>query len=123
MSAGDAGVEALLVFVEPGLISVRNWQIDGPRIQQRYAEISNSTDADALQALRLIQDRYHRLLIPARDRPSLGDSALAHLGLPLQRGQKSAVYVCVFSDHIELMSPAYRNSKLIEGHPLVEDLP
>jgi hypothetical protein len=122
-SVGDSDVEALMIFAEPGLISLRDWQIEGPHIQERFAEISISADADAHHALRLIQTRYQRLIIPARDRPSLGDSALAHLGLRVERGRKSVVYVCVFSDHIEIMSPTYRDSKLMEGHPLIEDLP
>jgi hypothetical protein len=123
MSVEEADILALMVFVEPGLISIRAWEPDGPRILQRFAELLTSTDADAPQALRLIQDRYQRLVIPAKDRPSLGDAALAHLGLRVERGQKSVIYVCVSSDKIELMSPAYRESKLTEGHPLIEDLP
>jgi hypothetical protein len=116
-------VLALMVLAEPGLISIRDWEPDGPRIQQRFAEIAASSDADAPAALFLIQNRYQRLIIPAKDRPSLGDAALAHLGLQVERGAKSVIYVCVSSDKIELMSPTYRNSKLTEGHPLVDDLP
>jgi hypothetical protein len=123
MSTDKSEVLALMVFVEPGLISIRAWEPDGPRIQQRFAELSASSDAEAPEALRLIQDRYQRLVIPAKDRPSLGDAALAHLGLRVERGRKSVIYVCVSPDKIELMSPAYRESKLTEGHPLIEDLP
>ncbi len=122
-SVNKADTQALMVFEEPGLISIRAWEPDGPRIQQRFAELSASSDADAPQALRLIQDRYQRLVIPAQDRPSLGDAALAHLGLRVERGQKSIIYVCVSPEKIELMSPAYRDSKLTEGHPLIDDLP
>src|SRR5262245_22668921 len=104
MSAGAADVVALMIFVEPGLISITAWEPEGPRIQERFTEISRSGDADAHQALRLILDRYQRLVIPGRDRPSLGDGALAHLGLQVERGQKSVVYVCVSSDRIEVMS-------------------
>jgi hypothetical protein len=119
---GDSDVETLMIFAEPGLIALMDWRIEGPRTQDRFKEISNSTDVEAIEALRLIQDRYHRLLIPARERPSLGVAALAHLGMRVERGQKSIVYVCVHSNRIELMSPAYRDSKLLEGHPLIEDL-
>src|ERR1700693_5424443 len=119
-AAGDSDVQALMIFAEPGLISLIDWKTEGPRIQQRFSELSASADAAAHQALRLIQSRYQRLIIPARDRPSLGDGALAHLGLRVERGQKSVVYVCAYFDRIELMSPAYRDSKLIEGHPLIE---
>jgi hypothetical protein len=120
-TGGD--VLALMVFAEPGLISIRDWEPDGPRIQQRFAELAASPDADAPQALFLIQSRYQQLIIPAKDRPSLGDAALAHLGLQVERGAKSVIYVCVSSDRIELMSSAYRDAKLTEGHPSIEDLP
>jgi hypothetical protein len=124
LQASEANeIEALMIFVEPGLLSIRDWNQHGPSIQQRFAKLSESTDVDAIDALRLIQDRYQRLVIPARDRPSLGDGALVHLGLSVQRGQKSVVYVCVFSDRIDLMAPEYRNAKLIESHPLIDDLP
>lgn len=122
-SAEGAEVLALMVFAEPGLISIGPWEPNGPRIQQKYAEIASSDDAEAAQALRLIQDRYHRLMIPAKERSSLGDAALAHLGLQVERGKKSLIYVCISLDKIELLSPAYREAKLIEGHPLIEDLP
>jgi hypothetical protein len=122
-SGGEADVEALMIFVEPGLISLDDWKKDGSRILQRIADLSGSADADALDALRLIHDRYQRLIIPAKDRPSLGDAALAHLGLPIERGEKSAVYVCVFPERIDIMSREFRNLKLVEGHPLVDDLP
>jgi hypothetical protein len=123
LSAAEEDVEALMVFVEPGLVSIREWEVDGPRIQQRFTELAVSTDPDALHALRLILDRYQRLNIPATDRPSLGDAALAHLGLQVERGHKSLVYVTIFDDRIDIMSPAYRDAKLLDGHPLIEDLP
>jgi hypothetical protein len=123
LSAEGSDVLALMVFAEPGLILIRAWEPDGPRIQERFAEIASSHDADAPQALRLIQDRYQRLVIPARERASLGDAALAHLGLKVERGKKFLIYVCVSSDRIELMSQAYRETKLAEGHPLIDDLP
>jgi hypothetical protein len=116
-------VQALMILSEPGLISIRNWEPDGPLIQQRYAEVASSPDEDAGEVLRLIQDRYQRLVIPPHERPSLGDAALAHLGLQVERGTKSVIYVCISLDRIELMSPAFRNSKLLEGHPLIDDLP
>ncbi len=119
----DSDVHALMVFAEPGLISLRDWRTEGARVQERFAQLSVSADTDAPQALLLMQTRYQRLVIPARDRPSLGDRALAHLGLPLERGQKSVVYVCVFIDRIEIMTSKYRDAKLLEGHPLIDDLP
>jgi hypothetical protein len=123
LALADSDVEALMVFAEPGLISLRDWQMEGARIQERFAQLSVSADSDAPQALLLMQTRYQRLIIPARDRPSLGDRALAHLGLLLERGQKSVVYACVFVDRIEIMSSKYRDAKLLEGHTLIDDLP
>ena len=120
---GEPDLQALMIFAEPGLISIIDWKVQGPRIQQRISDLSNSTDAEAIEALRLIKDRYQRLIIPVRDRTSLGDAALAHLGMRVERGQKSIIYVYVYSDRIELMSPACRDTKLLEGHPLIEDLP
>lgn len=122
-SLGEKATDALMIFSQPGLLSICCWQPNGPRIEQRIVELSNSADPDALEVLRLIQDRYQRIVIPARDRPTLGDSALAHLGLPIHRGQKSLVYVSVFSNRIDVMSPSFRDAKLIEGHPLLDDLP
>ena len=48
LSAAEEDVEALMVFVEPGLVSIREWEVDGPRIQQRFTELAVSTDPDAL---------------------------------------------------------------------------
>ena len=123
LSSKTSDVLALMVFVEPGFVSIREWEPDGPRVQRRFAELLASTDADAREAMRLIQDRFQKLVIPVGDRPSLGDAALAHLGLQVERGKKSIIYVAVSSDRIELMSQSYRDAKLIEGHPLIEDLP
>jgi hypothetical protein len=122
-SLGETDAQSLMIFAEPGLVSIRSWEPDGPRIRARFAELSSSPNPDAQQALRLIQTRYQRLIIPAKERASLGHGALVHLGLRTERGLKSVVYVCVYSDRIEVLSPAYRDAKLIEGHDLIEDLP
>lgn len=122
-SSGDQNIEALMIFSQPGLISLRDWKTSSPAVIQRLKELSDSPDDEALEALRLIQDRYQKLLIPAKDRPSLSDAALAHLGIDVPRGPKFLIYVCTFADRIDLMSPQYRNAKLIEGHQLIDDLP
>ena len=54
---------ALMVFVEPNRVSIRDWKIYGPSIERRYKELAKETDADSREALRLIQDRYGRLFI------------------------------------------------------------
>jgi hypothetical protein len=119
----DKEVQALMIFVEPGLISFRDWRIDGPRVQQRYRDVAASDDADRFRMLRLIQTRYRRLIIPAKDRSSLGDAALAHLGLPIERGRKSAVYVTLYPGHLDLASPDHRNAKSFNDDALLDDLP
>jgi hypothetical protein len=113
--------DALMIFLELGRISIRDFRTDGPLIQERYNQLSANPDAEALELLRLLQDRYGRLRIPGSRRPSLGDPALAHLGI--QRGQKSPIYVAIFPRSIELISPAYRNAKLIEYAAELDELP
>lgn len=113
----------MMVFVEPGLVSLWDWKVEGPRIAQRYEEIAKETDEAALERLRVIQDRYRRLPINKERRPYLGDAALAHLGLPIARGNRSIVYVAVFPNRIDLLAPAYRNAKLITGASSIDDLP
>lgn len=113
--------DALMVFLEPGRISIRDLRSDGARIQERYSVLAEDPDTEALELLRLIQDRYGRLRIPRSKRPSLGDPALAHLGIA--RGQKSLIYAAIFPNTIELISPIYRNKKIIEFEPQLDDLP
>ncbi len=113
--------EALMVFLEPGRISIRDLQIEGPRIQDRYNQLAREADAETLELLRLIQDRYGRLHIPKSRRPSLGDQALAHLGI--ERGQRSTIYAAIFPDSIDLLSAAYRNAKLIVFDEQLDGLP
>lgn len=110
-----------MIFLSPGRISIRDLRTDGPRIQARYEQLAAETDDETLELLRRIQDRYGRLRIPRSRRPSLGDPALAHLGL--ERGQKSMTYVAIFSNSIDVLSPAYRNAKLVTFERQLEDLP
>lgn len=114
---------ALMVLAEPGLASLRDWNVDGPRIENRYEEVARKSDPEALEVLRLIQDRYCRLTITGERRPYLGELALAHLGLPIARGVKSTVFVAVFPDRIDILSPTLRNSKLVLGDASLDDLP
>src|ERR1700730_4366286 len=52
------GLDVLMVLVEPGLISFHDWVSDGERVAARFAQIAETEDEDALEVLRLIQDRY-----------------------------------------------------------------
>ena len=69
-----------MVLAEPGLISLRESAVHAGA---RHADLVARGDGDIEEILRLIQDRYQRLLIGSEHRPSLGDNALAHLGLPI----------------------------------------
>jgi hypothetical protein len=122
-STSSEGFDVLMVFVEPGLISFRDWISDGEQVAARFAQIAAEDDDDALEALRLIQDRYQKLPIDKERRAHLGDPALAHLGLPIQRGSRSTVYVAVYPSRLDIFSVAYRNEKLVIGSPLLDDLP
>ena len=123
LASATTDVEALMTFREPGLIRLSEWAKDGPTIEARFAELSNSVEAEAVEALRLIQDRYNRLRIPWKERASLGDAALAHLGVGTAKNERSIVYVSIFETSIDVMSVEFRNQRLLEGSPLIDDLP
>jgi hypothetical protein len=100
------------------------WEPHGPRLVQLHEEISQAAESDEnLETLRLIRDRYERLTIDNEHRPYLGDPALAHLGLPIQRGVKSTIYVAVYPRHIAIMSQEYRNKKLMFGASILDSYP
>jgi hypothetical protein len=116
-------IHALFVFSEPGRLSLCRWDLDGPEILARYEEISRNPDDSELEVLRLIQDRYNRVVIGKESRVYLGDAALAHLGLPIARGIKSIVYVAIFPNRIDVLGPSYRNAKLEASDARLDDLP
>lgn len=116
-------VAALMVFVEPGRLSLRCWSDDGPTIVERFEKIAKNSDEADLEVLRLIQDRYNRLWIRKDRRVHLGDTALQHLGLPIARGGKHAVYVSVFAHKIDVLSASYRDARLLAGASEIDDLP
>jgi hypothetical protein len=120
-SALTEDFETLMIFLDPGRVSIRDLSVNGPLIQERYNELATETDAETLEALRLIQDRYGRLRIPTSRRPSLGDPVLTHLGI--ERGQRSTIYVAIFPNFIDLLSPAYRNARLTIVNEQIDDLP
>lgn len=114
---------ALMVLFPPGRISLRSWDPDGPRIMERYAILAAQGEQADPEALRAIQDRYQRLQISKERRPYLGHAALQHLGLPAKRGMVSNIWVAIFHNGIDLLGPAYRDAKNLEGHPELENLP
>lgn len=113
----------LMVLVEPGLLSLQDLRATEPRITARYEELRAIGDKEALDAIRLMQDRYKRLTIDAEHRIHVGDAALAHLDLSLDRGTKATVYVAVFADRLDIFSADYRNQKLLIGSSHLDDLP
>ena len=116
--------DVLLVFSEPGKIKLLPWSPHGEKVLGRYHELSQAEQTAAtLEALRLIQDKYGRLLIDDEHRPYLGDAALTHLGCPLDRGVKSTVYVTLYPDCLVIMSTDLRNAALLQGIDLLDDLP
>jgi hypothetical protein len=119
----DEAFAVLMVLQEPGRIALRAWTNDGDQIAARYAELAASDDEEALEALRLIQDRYQKLPIDKEYRAHLGDPALTHLGLTIERGRKSTVYVVVYPDQLNILSVSYRNEKLVSGSRWLDDLP
>lgn len=113
-----------MILVEPGKIKLAPWEPNGPRIESRYEEIAqNALDESSLETLRLIQDRYVPLSIDEEHRPYLGDAALAHLGLPLERGIKSTVYVVVYPESLAILSTDYRDKMNLLGSNDLDDLP
>ena len=104
----------MMVLSEPGLVGLYLWEVYGPKILECYEELAQSPGSLELEALRLIQDRYQRLKIPAKERSYLGDPALLHLG-NIKRGTKSPIYVAIFPDHLELLSKECRDSRLLVG--------
>jgi hypothetical protein len=116
-------LDALVVLAEPGRLSFLSWEPDGPRIVQRYRDLSMTEDGADFEALRMLQDRYRKLSISTDRRPSLGDAALQHLGLPTTRGLRSNVYVVVMPSRIDVLGPTYRNMRNEGGHPALDGLP
>jgi hypothetical protein len=119
----DDPFEVLMVFDEPGRITLRDWKTDGLRVVTRYEELKQRDDQDALEALRLLADRYQRLRFDREKCAHVGDAALAHFKFPIERGAERIVYVAIFPELLVLLSPAYRDAKLTLGSPLLDDLP
>jgi hypothetical protein len=116
-------LDVLMVLDEPGVVRLRDWQTDGVNVVARYEELVDRRDDEALSALRLLADRYQRLHFSIENRAHLGEAALVHLGLPLDREANAVVHVAIYPDHIAVLSPSYRNAALLRGSPLLDDLP
>lgn len=105
--------ELLMVLREPGFIRLLPWIPWGEQVVHRYQELAaDEGPDDRLEALRLLQDTYGRLQVDAEHRPYLGDAALAHLGVSLERGVRSPVYVVVYPNCLGLLSVEAREFRL-----------
>jgi hypothetical protein len=80
LSVEPVETQALMVFEQPGRISLRNWETDGKNVAQRYLELMSHDDDASREALRLIQDRYQKLIIPAKKSCSLGAASVSSSG-------------------------------------------
>ena len=110
-----------MIFRQPGRLLICDWKDEGPKIVARYEELARRSDPKAERAMRLIQDRYGRLVFKGERRASLGTPALAHLGL--ERGVVSKVYIAALPNWLELLSVTYRNGALVNFDEELEDLP
>lgn len=116
--------EVLIVLREPGMVSLLSWQANAEQILKRYEAIAgDDQDTEKENLLRLIVDRYGKLIVTPERRPHLGDPAILHLGLSPERGLKRPIYAAIFADRIDLMSPSYRDTKLNDGNSRLDDLP
>src|SRR3984893_7880023 len=57
----DDPFDVLMCFNYPGLITLRDWKTAGLGVVTRYEELKQRKDHEALEALRLLADRYQRL--------------------------------------------------------------
>jgi hypothetical protein len=116
-------VEVLMVFAEPGLISLRNMNTDGQRVRIRYDELKDDVSETGLELVRLLQDRYGVLRIAKDARAYLGNPALVHLGCSIARREGATVYVASYPNQLDIMSCDFRNKRLVARAAELQDLP
>ncbi|WP_315751871.1 MULTISPECIES: hypothetical protein [unclassified Bradyrhizobium] len=115
--------ELLMVLREPGFVRLLPWTPCGEQVRIRYEELAADEGSDDnLEAMRLLQDSYGRLQVDTEHRPYLGDAALAHLGISLERGVRSPVYVVVYPNSLGLLSVEAREFRLKHA-ALLDGLP
>lgn len=100
------------------------WEPHASQVLARYSELADAEPLnETLDALRLLQDKYGCLVIDHEHRPYLGDAALAHLGLPIDRGVKSTIYVAAYPNCLLIMSAYFRDKHNVLGAQVLDDLP
>jgi hypothetical protein len=116
--------QCLMVLREPGRLELLCWDTEGIQVIERRRQIAEAAKSDSSmwEALRNLEDRYHRLSLPADHRKiSLGANALLHLGLPEK--VISPVYLIGFPDRVGVLSPSRRNQLIQEIPAILSDLP
>lgn len=108
---------ALAVFDEPGSIVLHPWDDVAERVIAKRQKLLEDSD---FEALRLLEDRFHRIPISADLRITLTLTDVVHLGL----SYKSVSYVYIYreDDQIGIMSPAHRDKLLSEAFSTFSDL-
>lgn len=117
------GADALAILFHPGCASLLSWtECAAPILQRRRDLIARaSSDAGALEALRVLEDRYKRIKIPADLRPTLTREIRLHLEITLE--QNSTIFLACVAERLELTSPSYRNRLLLRDWDELRDLP
>jgi hypothetical protein len=112
-SYSDGKRYALGIFDEPGRIELRSWDENAASVVAQRRELGKAKN---YRAVRLLEDRYRKVEIPKDLRPSLGDSSVAHLGLPPDR--ESHVYIFRTEDIVEIVAPTYRDKVLADARQM-----
>jgi hypothetical protein len=112
----------LAVLERPGLLRILSFEPHGLAVLDRRRRLIEDVNIDpaAAEALAALEDRYHRIRIPADRRISLSSLLTAHLGV---EPGAALLYVERFLEEIQLLSLAMRERRLIAGHKLLAGLP
>jgi DNA-binding transcriptional regulator/RsmH inhibitor MraZ len=116
-------VDALAVYDRPGRIILLSWEEESEPVLSRRRELIEraSESPEALEGLRMLEDRYKRLTVPNDLRPTLGTEAFIHLDLPM--GAETNVYVVRVLQALEILSPKYRNELRVTRSEMLAGLP
>jgi hypothetical protein len=117
------GRETLAILRTPGVIRLRQWEIEGEAVLRRRRELIEEAKSDPalLEIVRALEDRYKRFRIPPSGRPTLTDEMLLHLSL--KPSVPASIYVWCISDTIELASTDHRIVTLATRWEELDGLP